>query len=78
MKKQDDKAISTIRHELLCKMHKHEDIILESLKMRVTELEFHAAKYKEKEVYDRLLDMKSAFNTIKCYFQVTHNENCGH
>ena len=76
MKKSDQKLISVIRHDLLYELHKHEDVIIRSLKERVSKLEFQAARYKEKEVYDDLLEMKRALNIIRCYFDVTHNDNC--
>lgn len=76
MKKQDERVISAIRHDLLCEMHRYEDVLLDSLKTQVTRLEFSAAKYKDRESYDQLLKMKNAFNIMKCYFKVTRENGC--
>ena len=65
-----------IRHDLLHELHKHEVILIRSIRERVEMLEFQAARYKEKEVYDDLLEMKRAFNILKCYFEVTHTDDC--
>lgn len=72
MRKQDQRLISVIRDDLLHELHKHEDILIKSLEIQVSKLEFSAFKYKEQEVYDDLLDMKRALNILKCYFEVTH------
>lgn len=76
MKKKDQKLISVIRHDLLHELHKHEVILIKSIRERVDKLEFQAARYKEKEVYDDLLEMKRALNILKCYFEVTHTDDC--
>jgi len=76
MKRKDQKLISVIRHDLLHELHKHEDILIKSIRERVQKLEFQAARYKEKEVYDDLLEMKRALNILKCYFEVTHTDDC--
>lgn len=76
MKKQDQRIISSIRHDLLCELHRHEDVLIDAITGRVSKLEFQAAKYKEKEVYDDLLEMKRALNILKCYFEVTHSDEC--
>jgi hypothetical protein len=76
MKKKDQKLISVIRHDLLHELHKHEAILIKSIRERVDKLEFQAARYKEKEVYDDLLEMKRALNILKCYFEVTHTDDC--
>lgn len=77
MKKKDKRLISTIRHDLLHELHKHEDVLIKSIKDRVARLEFQAARYKEKEVYDDLLEMKRAYNILKCYFDVTKRDDVG-
>lgn len=76
MKKKDQRVISAIRHDLLSELHRHEDILIKSLEIQVSKLEFSAFKYKEQEVYDDLLDMKRAVNILKCYFEVTHTDDC--
>ena len=76
MKKKDQRVISAIQHDLLCELHRHEGVLIRSLEVQVDKLEFNALKDKEQDTYNDLLEMKRALNILKCYFDVTHTDDC--
>lgn len=74
MKEKEKRLISVIRHDLLHELHKHEEVLIKAIEERVAKLEFQAARYKEKELYDDLLEMKRALNILRCYFDATYHD----
>ena len=70
----ESRVLNSIEHDLLRELHKHVDILNDVLKREITEAEFSAMKYKERECYDRLIELKRAFNVLTSFLDVTSNK----
>ena len=70
----ESRVLSSIEHDLLREVHKHADILNEVLRQEIAEAEFSAMKYKEQECYERLVDLKRAFNVLTSFLYVTSNK----
>lgn len=75
MSERDDKTRVCIEHELLRELVSVEDSILDLMNKEISHLEFHAMKYKEREYYEQLVQLKRSANIFKLYLDVAKKHN---
>lgn len=68
------RVLSAIQSDLLKELVKERDTILKQFKMDVDRASFSASKYKERECYDELIKIKRAYNILKTFLELTHDE----
>lgn len=71
----EQRVLTAIEHDLLRELHRHADTLTAVIKREVAEAEFAAMKYKERECYDRLLELKRTFNVLNSFLHVTCKNN---
>lgn len=71
---QEDKLLQEIQLDLLRELLKEKCTIIQVLQNAVSRAEFSAAKYKDRESYERLLSLKRGFNILKRYIEVSSHE----
>lgn len=68
------RVLSAIQSDLLKELLKEKDVILEQFKIDVDRVSFSASKYKERECYEDLVKIKRAYNILKTFLELTHDE----
>ena len=68
---QDQHTLSAIQTDMLKELHRCEDQLLELIDDRIRHQEFVSMRYKEKECYDKLVELKRLRNTLYNFLQVT-------
>lgn len=69
----ESRVLNSIETDLLREIHKHADILNEVLRQEIAVAEFNAMKYKDHECYERLIELKRAFNVLTSFLHVTNN-----
>lgn len=65
------RVLTAIEHDLLRELHRHADKLTDVIKREVAAAEFSAMRYKERECYERLIELKRAYNVLSRFLQVT-------
>ena len=65
------RVLTAIEHDLLRELHRHADMLTGVFKREVEAAEFSAIRYKERECYERLIELKRAHNVLNRFLHVT-------
>jgi ribosome biogenesis protein Nip4 len=68
---QDIHTLTAIQSDMLRELHNNQEKLIHIIDKKIDEQTFHAMKYKERECYEALLELRELRNTLQVFLQVT-------